>query len=82
MDFSESFYSPKNVAIDMLKVICSYKSQPKQKQPDYLGGFLKFCTDNLQTYKDTAASDPNAWRIKDAILLAVGHLEDEINSVK
>jgi len=28
-DFSDSFYSPRNVAIDLLKVICSYKSEPK-----------------------------------------------------
>ena len=81
-DFSDSFYSPRNVAIDLLKVICSYKSEPKQKTPEYLGGFLKFCSDNLQTYKESSATDQNAWRIKDAILLAIGHLEEEINDVK
>ena len=49
-DFTETLFSPKNNVIDMLRYLCSYKQNKKQKKPDYLQKFLEFCAKNLNEY--------------------------------
>jgi len=50
-DFTDSYYNPKNSALDLMSVLCEIKSEKKQKLPDYLPGFLSFCLENLNQYK-------------------------------
>mmetsp|Transcript_21269 Transcript_21269/g.20416 ORF Transcript_21269/g.20416 Transcript_21269/m.20416 type:complete len:126 (+) Transcript_21269:1110-1487(+) len=72
-DFTESIFATKNQAIDLVEYLCSYKSGKKKKSPpDYLHQFLKFCVQNLDQYQTEANPD---FRIKEAILLAIGSLE-------
>ena len=73
--------------------ICNYKSpQPKAKgkkakQPrqieDYLPGFLQYCDTNLEQYAAGVAAGSNPdWRIKEAILWALGNILDLVISHK
>jgi len=56
------------------------KKLPKGTKPDYLYPFLTYAVNNMTEYKEkfTSGQAPD-WRIKEALLLAVGHLEDEIS---
>jgi hypothetical protein len=61
--------------------LCNYLSDKKKKRskPIYLFKFLEFCVRNLNEY----ASHPGAdWRIKEAILYAIGSLMDSIKERK
>jgi len=82
-DFIDCLYAPKNTVVDLLNYICEYKSSKKQKQPDYLPKFLQFCVQNLEQYSHAlAAHTPVDWRIKEAILYAIGGLFEEIEPYK
>ena len=75
-DFTETLFAPKNNVIDMLMYLCQYKSVKKAKKPDYLHKFLTFCAKNLNDYAANSASFD--WRVKEAIVYAIGSLIDEI----
>jgi len=72
-DFTETIFTAKNSCLDLLSYLCQYKTIKKNKRPDYLHGFLKFCVTNLEQYQQQQNPD---FRIKEAILLSIGHLED------
>lgn len=84
-DFTETLFAPKNNAVDLLMYLCKYKSGKKQKQPDYLKGFLHFCAQSLTQYAQAHAAGQGAtidWRIKESILYAIGSLFEEIQCYK
>lgn len=75
-DFTETLYMPKNTVIDLLQYITMHKSDKKGK-PDYLFPFLNYAVTNMNSYlelKNQGAQTPD-WRIKEALLCAVGHLQ-------
>ena len=44
----ETIYLPKVTTVDLVQLICQYKSSTARKaKPDYLMPFLKFATDNM-----------------------------------
>ena len=75
-DLDESMYMPKITTIELIERICSHKSQKgKRFKPDYLMPFLNFASNNMQQYADAVASGANPdWRVKEALLFAVGSL--------
>lgn len=75
-DFTESLFSPKQTVIDLLVSLCAYKSTKKQRRPDFLHKFLGFAVNNLNTYMQQAGQAD--WRIKEAIIYAIGSLYDEL----
>jgi importin-7 len=86
-DFTETLFQPKNTVQDLLVYLCRYSSQKKQKKkgkskrgkPDYLHPFLAFAVKNLTEYNSKITSGEGAdFRIKEAILYAIGTLKDEI----
>jgi importin-7 len=87
LDFTETLFMPKNTVIDLLMYICSYTSTPKTKgkkqkrKPDYLFPFLNFAVSNMQQYQDQLSQGHHPdWRIKEALLCSIGHLEELIMS--
>ena len=84
-DFTETLFSPKNTVVDLLNYLCKYKSTRKQRQPDYLYSFLEFCGRNMDQFTLAVANGQGAsfdWRIKEAILYAIGSLMEEISPYK
>jgi importin-7 len=84
-DFTETLYQPKNTAVDLLSYLCQYKSSKKAKQPDYLKPFLMFCGKHLEHYKHSLATPGSPqvdWRVKEAILNAIGGLIETIDAYK
>ena len=86
-DFQETLFQPKNQIQDLMCYLCKYSSIKKKKgkkkapKPDYLGGFLQFALDNLNTYAtNLQAGTPTDWRIKEALMFAIGTIRDEIVS--
>lgn len=85
-DFTETLFMPKNTIIDLLIYVCSYistkkvKGQKTVRKPDYLFPFLNFAVTNMNQYAEQIqqGNSPD-WRIKEALLLAIGHLHDLIN---
>ena len=87
-DFTETLFQPKNTVQDLLVYLCRYSSQKKKKKkggkskrgkPDYLHPFLAFAVKNLEEYNGKIASGEGAdFRIKEAIMYAIGTLKDEI----
>lgn len=71
---------PKNTTVDLLQYLCQYKSSKKKgHKPDYLIPFLNFATENMTSYNAQVASGANPdWRIKEALLFAVGSLSEII----
>ena len=57
-----------------------YKSTKGRKaKPDYLFPFLGFATNNMQQYAEGLAAGANPdWRVKEALLYAVGSLSEII----
>ena len=77
-DFTETLYMPKNTTLDLLQYICMYKSggENSKEKPDYLFPFLNYAVSNLKTYKQHQQQGINLdWRIKEALLCAIGHLQ-------
>lgn len=84
-DFTETLFTPKNTATDLLTYLSQYKTKKNQKLPDYLPGFLMYCGKNLNEYKQAVAAGvapADGWRIKEAILLAIGSLIEDISAFK
>ena len=55
------------------------KKMPRNIKPDYLVPFLNYMANNMTEYQQKTQQGIYVdWRIKEALLLAVGHLEDEI----
>ena len=80
-DFTESLFSPKQTVIDLLISLCAYKSdKKKQKKPDFLHKFLGFAVTTLNTYMQQAGQAD--WRIKEAVIYAIGSLYDEVMHFK
>jgi hypothetical protein len=80
-DFTETLYMPKNTVIDLLQHICQHKSDGKKSKPDYLVPFLNYVAQNMTSYLQMKQSGQQPdWRIKEALLCAVGHLQDTIHS--
>lgn len=78
LDFTESIYMPKNTAIDMLLYICMYKAK-KAKTPEYLVPFLQWAVQSMQEYQQQAQAGANPdWRIKEALMNSIGHLQSRI----
>lgn len=78
-DFTETLYMPKNTVIDLMQYICMHKSDKKGK-PDYLFPFLNYAVTNMTSYLQMKASGGTPdWRIKEALLCAVGHLQSQIH---
>lgn len=75
MDLNDTFFTARNSVLDLLIYLCSYKSSKKNPRPDYIHAFLKFCVDNLVQYQGQPNPD---FRIKEAILHAIGHLSSKI----
>jgi len=71
---------PKNTVIDLLQHICTHQSGGKKSKPDFLMPFLNYAVTNMQTYaaKKATGETPD-WRIKEALLCAVGHLQGQIH---
>jgi hypothetical protein len=81
-DLIETIYMPKNTCLDLLQYVCQYKSKKKGK-PDFLIPFLTYSTNNMVEYQQMIASGANPdWRIKEALLSALGYLSDEIENFK
>lgn len=80
-DIMETIYMPKNTAIDLLQLLCQYKSKKGKKvKPDYLMPFLSFASNNMQQYADAVSSGANPdWRIKEALLFSIGSLNEVIS---
>ena len=73
---------PKNTVIDLLIYICEYSSTAKHK-PDYLFPFLNYAVTNMANYQQLVLSGQQPdWRIKEALLCAVGHLQSYIDKEK
>jgi hypothetical protein len=73
----------------LLCYLCKYSSQKKKKnskkspKPDYLHDFLQYCVQNLTQYQNNVQQGIDAdWRIKEAIMFAIGTIRDEIVSQK
>jgi hypothetical protein len=86
-DFTETLFAPKNTAVDLLTYLCQYKTvktgKKSSKQPDYLRGFLQFCAITLQQYTAAVSAGQNVeWRIKEAVLFAIGSIMEEIQPYK
>ena len=75
-DFEETVFNVKNQVVEFLIRLCRYKSVKKNKRPDYLHKFLDFALSNL-----VQAGSTN-WRIKEAIMFAIGSLLDDIRGFK
>ena len=77
-DLIETIYMPKHTCIDLLQYICQYRSvKGKKGKPEYLYPFLSFATNNMTQYNEQLANGANPdWRIKEALLFAVGSLRD------
>ena len=59
------------------------KNSKKAPKPDYLHGFLQYAVSNLTTYQNMISSGTTTdWRIKEAIIFAIGTIRDEIVSQK
>jgi len=60
---------------------CGKKAKsPKDVKPVHLVPFLTYADTNLREYTAKVTSgEPVDWRIKEALLLLVGHLADEID---
>ena len=53
-----------------------HKSGGKKSKPDFLYPFLNYAVANMTTYlNQTQAGMSPDWRIKEALLCGVGHLE-------
>ena len=82
-DLIETIYMPKITCVNLIQIVCAYKSVKKQKKPDYLFPFLTFATNNMTMYNDEKAKNGNPdWRIKEALLFAVGSLQEQIAEQK
>ena len=51
-DYTETLFAPKNAIVELLIQLCEYKSDKKNKKPDYLNKFLEFCLNNLNQYAE------------------------------
>lgn len=71
---------PKITTVELLQLICQYKTTKGRKQkPDYLMPFLNFASTNMQEYADAVAQGANPdWRVKEALLYAIGSLNETI----
>ena len=82
-DLIETIYMPKVTCVNLIQYVCAYKSVKKQKKPDYLIPFLTFATNNMTMYNDEKQKNANPdWRIKEALLFAVGSLCGQIAEQK
>ena len=55
-DLMETIYMPKITTVELLQLICQYKTTKGRKQkPDYLMPFLNFASTNMQEYADAVA---------------------------
>ena len=75
---------PKNTTVDLLQLICQYKTtKGRAQKPDYLMPFLSFASNNMQQYADAvqAGGCPD-WRIKEALLFSIGSLTENIGLYK
>ena len=81
-DFLESIFMPKNTTIELLVGICNIKQQKGKKvKPDYLVPFLSFATNNMNQYNEQVKAGANPdWRIKEALLYAIGSLSETIKN--
>ena len=80
MDIMETIYMPKINTVELIQLILQFKTQKGRKvKPDYLVPFLGFASNNMQQYADALAAGKNPdWRVKEALLYAVGSLNDTI----
>jgi hypothetical protein len=62
--------------IDLLTGFCQYKSKKKAKRPDFLKKFLQFCVKTLVEFNQQQVQPD--WRIKEAILYAIGSLYQDL----
>ena len=84
-DFCETLFQPKNQIQDLLVYLTKYKSDKKTKgsQPDYLSQFLGFAVKNLNEYNAKIANNEVIdWRIKEALMFAIGTIRESIWKVK
>lgn len=88
-DFTETLFQPRNQIQDLLCYLCKYSSQKKKKnskkapKPDYLHAFLAYAVSNLDQYNAKIQTGEGAdWRIKEALMYAIGTIRDEIASQK
>lgn len=93
-DFLDSSLSPKAQACDLLVELCKYSSTvkkvkkngkivKKRGKPDYLHSFLEFVVNHLNEYKQKiGAGEPVDWRIKEALIFAIGTIKDELENAK
>lgn len=67
----------KNTLVDLLNHLCNFKTQNNQlSNIKYIHKFLEFCVNNLNQYAVNAGDSD--WRIKEAIMCAVGELAEII----
>ena len=66
--------------VDLLSGICVYKKNKKQKRPDFLKSFLEYCYTSLVEFNQQPVTPD--WRIKEAILYAIGSLFEDLNAYK
>lgn len=75
---------PRNNVIDLLQYIVTYKTtKGKNTKPDYLFPFLNYAASNMSQYQEqvNAGGSPD-WRIKEALIIAIGNLTEQINRWK
>lgn len=84
-DIMETVYQPRNSAIDLLQYLCQHKAAGagRKAKPEYLVPFLTFASKNMADFKAAMAGGVAAdWRIEEALLFAVGHLQEQIGLYK
>ena len=76
----ETIFMPKVSTVELVQLICQHKSQKKKKvKPDYLMPFLNFASNNMQQFADAVEAGANPdWRVKEALLFALGSLQETI----
>lgn len=74
----ETIYMPKITTVELVQLICQYKTQKGRKnKPDYLMPFLNFAADNMMQYSTALAQGGNPdWRVKEALLFSIGSLHE------
>jgi importin-7 len=72
-DSSDTVYSAKSSVLDFITHATRYRSNKEDENsvPDYLEKFFQYCIDNLSEYAKQESPD---YRIKDALLLAIGQM--------
>ncbi len=88
-DFRQSLFFPRNSMIDFViltvkPIVLGKKGKDHHYNPDLLEKYLKYCFDTLTEYHTHKADSPDStqnYRIREAVLLVVGHLSEQVHKI-